>query len=283
MEEIYTLADGTPNETDQEPLSMEAAQIQALSTLADTAGELGRAVSAIAAYVPTQWKDFAPPDITATNLMHIENGIKAATDAVNNAIASITSLNTQVSELNGSKFPYRGKFTGDFNSLNIADGVYQIDNAESYTNGPSAKPTYCTFFQLVTSAYHVQMIVNANHIYTRKYTGNPAHWWDWEEYITASTIAERYIHKGTNKRYCKIVSTNSSYNYGPVFLLCSSCMAAFSVYGNNRNEIFISDKTKVSISQPDSVTTIVDCLNDYQHFIVLMGGSISNASVTFYN
>lgn len=124
MEEIYTsnLADGTTNET-QEPLTLEDAQINALSTLAETAGTLSRAVQKIAAYVPTQWVDNSEPSITASRLMHIENGIKDATNAVNNAIDSITSLTGQVTDLNGRTVP----------SKILSDIVYNQDDDDIKT------------------------------------------------------------------------------------------------------------------------------------------------------
>jgi len=165
MEEIYTskLAYGITNETqEQEPLSLEEAQINALATLADTAGALSRAVSKIAAYVPTQWVDNSEPSITAARLMHIENGIRDATNAVNNAIDSITELNGRI------KYITKGSFTieisnvhetritvpGDFNNLDnyfviiFPGGSEILDKTWSYYIRESNKSSFVAGFSI---------------------------------------------------------------------------------------------------------------------------------------
>lgn len=78
------------------PESLEEAQSNALMALADTAASLSRAVNKIAAYVPTQWVDNSEPSINANKLMHIENGIRDATAAVNSAIDAITEINGNI-------------------------------------------------------------------------------------------------------------------------------------------------------------------------------------------
>lgn len=75
---------------------------------------------------------------------------------------------------------YRGSFKGDFNNINISPGIYTIHNISDYTNGPSKIPGFCCFMQLPT--YKVQVIINAMHIFTRKYTGDPPAWSNWATY-----------------------------------------------------------------------------------------------------
>lgn len=84
------------------------------------------------------------------------------------------------SYLNGSMFPYRSRFTGDFNSNNILPGIYHIDSSDTYSNGPVEKPSYCNFIQF--QGYHGQMIIDRSNMYLRKYTGNPPSWGTWETF-----------------------------------------------------------------------------------------------------
>ena len=83
-----------------ENTALENAKIKALSALTDTAVQLSTALSKISAYVPTKWVDNSEPYINANNLLHIENGIKAATDALNLAVDAINKNSNAISALN---------------------------------------------------------------------------------------------------------------------------------------------------------------------------------------
>lgn len=168
MEEIYTTQNGITEEEETglgapAPLSVEEAQVNALSTLAATAADLSRAVSKIAAYVPTQWVDNSEPSINATRLMHIENGIRDATNAVNNAIDSITSLNSQVATINGS-FTLEGSVNKNFTfghnrdtpmyvkARDAENGFYQLTLHESGGDFSKQSDSWYILWQLATKS-----------------------------------------------------------------------------------------------------------------------------------
>ena len=72
-----------------------------------------------------------------------------------------------------------GAFTGDFNSLDIEPGIYDIDAPGTATNQP-AGVEWCVFIQFPYR--NSQLVINTNVSVVRKYTGNPAQWSKWQKY-----------------------------------------------------------------------------------------------------
>ena len=179
-----------------ENTALENAKIKALSALTDTAVQLSTAVSKISAYVPTKWVDNSEPYINANNLLHIENGIKSATDALNLAIDAINANSNAISELNidnagAHNSIYRGKnlgisvteeqweaiSTGKFTDLYIGDywtinGVnWRIAAFDYYYNcGDTAFTKHHVVIVPDTNLYSAQM--NASNVTTGAYKGS---------------------------------------------------------------------------------------------------------------
>ena len=90
-----------------------------------------------------------------------------------------TNIDTELSELNSSCLRFMGAFTGDFNSLDIEPGIYDIDAPGTATNQP-AGVEWCVFIQFPYR--NSQLVINTNVSVVRKYTGNPAQWSKWQKY-----------------------------------------------------------------------------------------------------
>ena len=118
-------------------------------------------------------------------------------------------LMDQILSLNGRMFPYRSRFTGDFNSNNILSGIYHIDSSDTYSNGPDNKPSYCNFIQF--QGYHAQMIIDRSTIYLRKYAGNPPTWGTWELFNPNAPI----LYKANNSYHAKFnIDKNTGFIIG---------------------------------------------------------------------
>lgn len=78
---------------------------------------------------------------------------------------------------------YKGVFSGDFNNINIAPGIYRINTSDTYTNAPKRLPQYGTFIQFFN--FNIQVIIDCRSICMRRYVGNPAAWEPW--YSVAAT------------------------------------------------------------------------------------------------
>lgn len=169
------------------------AKINALSALAETASSLSRAVNQIATYVPTQWVDNSEPSINATRLMHIENGIRDATNALNNAIDAVTANSTAINKINSD-------FIKQTISTNIVDFATSFTgktaliyyNGNDYSWLPNQDPNYrygtfileCT----PTSKKITAFSWNGKGMATKVYGNNE--WQDWIMWVSNSNLAK---------------------------------------------------------------------------------------------
>lgn len=159
------------------------AKINALSALAETASSLSRAVNKIAAYVPTQWVDNSEPSINATRLMHIENGIRDATAAVNNAIDAVTANSTAINKIN-SDLTYQ-IYVGDWNDM--PTGIWEIGS--NNPNSPEGNDghyyrVFCKSGEF-QQAYRIASDIESSLAYFR-YRSNGI-WKNWyKPYVTTS-------------------------------------------------------------------------------------------------
>lgn len=65
-----------------------------------TIESLKTALTEIEPYIPTMYVDYSEPDIDAEHLNHAEQAIKRATDAINQSVKVINTLNNTVDQLN---------------------------------------------------------------------------------------------------------------------------------------------------------------------------------------
>lgn len=199
MKEVYTSnLDGTTEEmettelTAQEASSLEDAQIEALSALADTASSLSRAVNTIANYTPTVWVDNSEPSINAARLNHIEKGIQDATAALNNAINAITAINGSLSPTYFENMAYFDLSSSEDIRTVIENLFDRLSDAKDYKVmlRPSGGVSSVAEIYKAASTIGIARVRNHQGV---DYVGIKNNTWKWDSYATKSDLATKTI------------------------------------------------------------------------------------------
>ncbi len=87
---------------------------------------------------------------------------------------------------------------------------------------------------------------------------------------------------GENRRYIKITSTKTSYDYGVVLVFSGESFGVFYINPIGANAVISSEGSKIATSKSE-LTTIIDFNNPNAHSLIILGGSLRHATLEMYS
>lgn len=90
-------------------------------------------------------------------------------------------------------------------------------------------------------------------------------------------LNSKSIKSASDKRYIRITTQKSSYNYGTVLLVTNNCMMAFLISGSSGHTVIFNSnqESNIVITHPSNTITDIDLNNPYAHTVIMFGGNLS--------
>lgn len=82
-------------------------------------------------------------------------------------------------------------------------------------------------------------------------------------------------------RYCKITAPNTTSNWGTVLIASTSGFFVAGIRNNSEPVTIDSSENNSVVISTNGLTTTIDVGNDYSHSLVLIGGSLGSADISF--
>ena len=87
---------------------------------------------------------------------------------------------------------------------------------------------------------------------------------------------------GENKRYIKITSEKTSYDYGVVLTASGDSFGVFYISPTAVKTVTNSEGSRIVTSKSE-LTTIIDFVNPNAHSFIILGGSLKHAALEMYS